>query len=305
MPEMVSDLPLPIHPVAQSLPEITEQEREQLRASIVQQGQLQPVIVSHDSQIIDGRHRMQVCMELHRPLLVHRLPRDANLQAVSLTANMHRRHLSESQRAMIAASLVTTRQGVSRTEQDVSQEDAARYASCSLRYIRDAYWLLHSGLSEAIDDVRNGRESLRSVVARLRTLDNAQALRARTPRPILVDQFPEQNFAPAEIPQPGVHLITHAVQYIVSTNADAAEWLGNTSEWTAEQRESAVRRLEDFARLALDIIEEQTPAPAPTPRRRSRSNDEDADAHRDIIVERGGSSTGGARVRTTSGEAPV
>jgi hypothetical protein len=60
-------------------------------------------------------------------------------------------------------------------------------------------------------------------------------------------------------------------------------------ELSQEQRNAAIVKLEEFARMALDIIDEQGDI-AITPIA------EDVDAHRDVIIERGGSSVGGARV---------
>lgn len=56
-------LPFPVHPVADKLRELSTQELAALEASLIQDGQVQlrnKIAVSHDGQIVDGRHRARL-----------------------------------------------------------------------------------------------------------------------------------------------------------------------------------------------------------------------------------------------------
>ena len=94
-----------IDPVANLLPEMSEEEFQGLKLDIETNGQKEPIIQDMSTgRILDGRHRLRACNELGIPPYVERKEVDDPLQFV-LSLNVHRRHLNESQRAMIAAKL--------------------------------------------------------------------------------------------------------------------------------------------------------------------------------------------------------
>jgi ParB-like chromosome segregation protein Spo0J len=71
---------------------------------------LQEPIVLHEHQILDGRNRYKACKQLG--LTPQTKPYTGNDPlGYVLSANFHRRHLNESQRAMVAARVVTTKLG--------------------------------------------------------------------------------------------------------------------------------------------------------------------------------------------------
>ena len=49
--------PITIHPLAELLPEMSDEEREALQADIKENGLLDKIIINSKRQIIDGRHR--------------------------------------------------------------------------------------------------------------------------------------------------------------------------------------------------------------------------------------------------------
>ena len=55
--------PLEIHEIATLFPVMSEVDADHLRASLMQEGQLQEILV-FEGKILDGRHRYQTCLEL-------------------------------------------------------------------------------------------------------------------------------------------------------------------------------------------------------------------------------------------------
>ena len=99
----MNEFALEIDPVANLLPSMSEEEFQGLKSDIEQNGQREPII-THNRRLIDGRHRLRACNELGIVPRVEERSLDDPLQFV-LSLNIHRRHLNESQRAMIAAQL--------------------------------------------------------------------------------------------------------------------------------------------------------------------------------------------------------
>lgn len=95
---------LPVHDLALLFPPMTDEELSDLRADISANGIQQPIAVWRGS-IIDGRHRYQICRELGIEPPIQEIDDDADPVRFVLSANMHRRHLNESQRGLIWADL--------------------------------------------------------------------------------------------------------------------------------------------------------------------------------------------------------
>src|SRR5262245_41055019 len=97
------------HPLANVFPLIEGAEFEELVADITANGQNEPIVL-HEEMILDGRNRYRACIaaEVEPSLAPYR--GDDPLSFV-ISANLRRRHLDESQRAMVAAKLATMKQG--------------------------------------------------------------------------------------------------------------------------------------------------------------------------------------------------
>jgi hypothetical protein len=98
------------HPLAGLFPMLTEDRRESFRASLADQ-QNHPIVL-HRGMILDGRNRERELVELGKPVAYVVFAGD-NRQAFDfvMAENLERRHLTESQRAMIAAKAATLRLG--------------------------------------------------------------------------------------------------------------------------------------------------------------------------------------------------
>lgn len=93
---------LKIHPIAEVFPMLDEDAFQQLCSDIAEHG-LQRQIVTWRGELIDGRNRMRalIALGLDPGEYCRALADDADPVSFALSANLHRRHLTESQRAMI------------------------------------------------------------------------------------------------------------------------------------------------------------------------------------------------------------
>jgi ParB-like chromosome segregation protein Spo0J len=93
---------LPIHPAADLFPMLPASELQALADDIRTNGQREPVVL-WDGQVLDGRNRLAACALAGVEPLTRTLDVCPDPLAYVLSTNLHRRHLSESQRAMVAA----------------------------------------------------------------------------------------------------------------------------------------------------------------------------------------------------------
>lgn len=97
---------LPVHPLADLIPEMSADEYGELLDSLRAYGyQPHQPVLTFEGQVLDGRHRQRACAELGIE------PRYAEYEGDSpeeyiLLANVHRRHLTTAQRAMIVLEIL-------------------------------------------------------------------------------------------------------------------------------------------------------------------------------------------------------
>ena len=151
------------HPLANIFPLIDGQAYQDLMADILKHGVREPVWL-YDGQILDGRNRYRAAKAMGVSC-DFREYEGSDAAAFVISLNLHRRHLSESQRAMVAAKLANMSLGDNKgahrsTEgsanlqtltQQVSQSDAADMLNVSTRSVASAAKLL--GDNEAPKEV--------------------------------------------------------------------------------------------------------------------------------------------------------
>jgi N6-adenosine-specific RNA methylase IME4 len=166
---------LPIHPLAELFPAIEGEAFDALVEDIRRHG-LHEEIVLLDGAILDGRNRYRACLmagvEPHfvsftgpaaPQIFAGRDPLD-----FVLSRNLHRRHLSESQRAMVAAKLATLGEGrPGKTPQicGVSTTRASELLNVSSRSIETARQVRERGVGELSAAVEAGDVSVSAAAA--------------------------------------------------------------------------------------------------------------------------------------------
>jgi N6-adenosine-specific RNA methylase IME4 len=146
---------LEYHPLADILPLIEGREYETLRDDIHANGLIEPIWL-YQGKILDGRNRYCACCEIGiEPRFREYVGNDPAGFVVSL--NLARRHLDESQRAMVAAKLATMKEGrPSKTGsiELVSQERAADLLNVGRESVKRARVVWDSGHTGLIELVR-------------------------------------------------------------------------------------------------------------------------------------------------------
>ena len=142
----------PLHDLARIFPAQTPEEFAEMKASIAKIGQMQPITV-WQGQIIDGSHRYQACLELGKPPVYQFLEDDIDPVAFVVSANINRRHLDVSQRAIIGYRL-SSESG----NDDLNQQEAAQLLGVSNDLIRRAGKVLQAQ-SPATPELREAVES--------------------------------------------------------------------------------------------------------------------------------------------------
>ena len=156
----------PLHPAAELFPVMDEAAFAALVADIAAQGQREPILIL-DGQVIDGRHRLRACEQLGLEPLVRQVSADdGDPFGLVVSLNLHRRHLSESQRAMVAAQLAnmnrtdTLRQyrcaNLHNDAKPVSLAEAAELLQVSRRSVASAARIREQGTVHLINAVAQG-----------------------------------------------------------------------------------------------------------------------------------------------------
>lgn len=91
-----------VHPYADKFPMLPDAELEELAESIKQNGQRQPIVLTEDGLIIDGRNRAKACEMVNVEPEVTVYEGD-DLAEYVIDSNTSRRHMSTGARAMATA----------------------------------------------------------------------------------------------------------------------------------------------------------------------------------------------------------
>ena len=149
------------HPLSNLFPLMHGEAFEALKRDISANGLREP-ITTFEGQVLDGRNRWRACAELGLPpSCVEWAERseDDSPSAFALSMNVDRRHLDESQRAMIADRLATLppwRPGQSASKEALSQEEAADRLSVARASVQRARVVREKGIPALAEAVENG-----------------------------------------------------------------------------------------------------------------------------------------------------
>jgi DNA modification methylase len=231
----VNELDRPYHDIAKLFPLLEGPEYDALKADIAANGLLEPIWLHPDGSIIDGRNRHRACIETETPPRFRTWQGDGSLVAFVVSLNLHRRHLTSSQRAAVALELLPMLEAEARERQRGGQggillpaflpgasgearEQAATLMQTSPRYVSDAKRIQRES-PELLERVRSGELAIPQAKRELSKLRQSKVPKARTTAlrsPTLIVAQAEATGLPAET----VDLIITSPPY----NLGGAHW---------------------------------------------------------------------------------
>ena len=180
------------HPTASLFPLMQDAEFAELKADVAANGLLEPVWLHPDGSIVDGRNRHRACIELGIRPQFRTWSGEGSLVSFVVSMNLHRRHLTSSQRAVIALDVLPMLEEEAKERQAQqalinqpqsqnteiiphSEKGTARDAAAALfqtnpRYVSDAKKLA-ADAPELLDEVRAGEKSIPEAKREARRLE--------------------------------------------------------------------------------------------------------------------------------------
>ena len=201
------------HPVANIFPLMEGQPFLELVEDIRANGLREPIVLHPDGRIVDGRNRFRSCKQAGVEPRFDTWNDKGSLVAFIISQNLHRRHLTESQRAMVAARIKPMFEEEARKRQEASRvkpgqqvgkvvanlpppkqqvgkarDQAAATVNVSPRSVESASKVLRDGASELVDKVDTGKVSVSTAAALAEaSLEKQQEIVARGPKEILAE----------------------------------------------------------------------------------------------------------------------
>jgi hypothetical protein len=151
---------LEFHPLAEIFPLIEGAEFADLVADIRQHGVREPIWL-YDGKILDGRNRYRASSVAGADCPMREYLGD-DPAAFVVSLNLKRRHLTESQRAMVAARLanVSVGRNWANLPNKTTNEQAATLLNVSERTVKTAKQVHERGATELVEAVEQGRVSV-------------------------------------------------------------------------------------------------------------------------------------------------
>lgn len=195
-----------VHPASELFPLLRDPELTELAEDIRRHGLMHPIVV-HEGQVLDGRNRLIACRHAGvEPVFVDWSGPGSPTSFV-ISANLHRRHLDVSQRAMIGAKTKALFEVEAKERQLAAQNNdagravranlpelvkgrardhAAELVNVSSRSVDMASRVLRDGTRELVDAVSTGRAKV-SAAAEVATLppDEQREVIARGEKEVL------------------------------------------------------------------------------------------------------------------------
>lgn len=167
-----------LHDAVFIMPKMKAQDYEDLKTDISING-LQIPILRYQGKVLDGRHRLQACIELGIAPHFSDLPSAANdsPEQVVISLNLHRRHLTEAERALVGARTTNSNIGTNQhTAGAVSQRKVAQELNVSVDSIQRAKKVLNQGIPELIEALESGKIDISNAakIAQLAKDDQSQ-----------------------------------------------------------------------------------------------------------------------------------
>jgi len=150
------------HPLSAAFPRMSVTDLDALFKDIEANGQMDDIIL-YEGEILDGWHRLGCLNLLDVKPRIKELPSELDPVAFVISKNVHRRHITASQRAVAIASCHEwqPRGGSKATRSPLkTTEELAEIADVSRATMTDAKAVIKAGKA---DEVKNGHASVKSI----------------------------------------------------------------------------------------------------------------------------------------------
>ena len=179
MTQKASMTPQP-HKLSGLFPNMNFDDYAHLRSDIETRGLLEPIWL-YEAKVLDGRHRLKACLEAKVEPTFRQYEGDDPLGFI-IAMNLKRRHLTESQRAMVAASIANLPHGGDRrSDQDVdlhlenvTREHAAEMMAISPRSVASAAKVRKEGEKALVEAVETGLIAVDAAVKLVKEVPTVQ-----------------------------------------------------------------------------------------------------------------------------------
>ena len=208
------------------LPQMSEQEFKELKASIQSEGQHYPIIANEDLEVLDGHHRFRACIELGiEPDFEVRKFEDKLLEKkFVIEANLRRRHLNNFQLVELAVPLLEIEKALAKKRQSAggksgrnlqlglapddakpeftkhkATEAVAKKVGVSTRTFERGKKILEKATEEEKQKLREGKASIAKVYREVVALEKPESMeKEATAEPVVAealvsDERAEQN----------------------------------------------------------------------------------------------------------------
>jgi ParB family chromosome partitioning protein len=166
-----------IHPAAHIFPMMTRDEYQGLKTDIIENGQLEPIII-WQGKVLDGRNRLLACRELGLQPYVETIRDNDDPCKYVISHNLHRRHLTTSQRADVAGKLATLKHGGDRKSSDqelnLALDAVAKQLNVSVASVKLAKQVHAKGSEEVKQAVTQGKLRVSAAAKLVKEVPNKQ-----------------------------------------------------------------------------------------------------------------------------------
>jgi hypothetical protein len=175
-PPQVDAIDAPPHAIALTMPSMPHMEYRALVEDIATHGQRDPITL-FEGAVLDGVHRQRACRDIGVPVRFTVFEGSfADAVAFVVSKNVLRRHLTESQRALVGAKLTNLtaeaarggRPGKTSPQGDVSRTEAAQLVGVSPNTLTRARTVLRAGDADVVAAVERGELTVAAAVDAIR-----------------------------------------------------------------------------------------------------------------------------------------
>ena len=219
--------PYNIHPLANIFPRMSDEEFKALVDDIRANGLRQP-ITTYQGQILDGRHRYDAAKQAGRELtdkdFVELKPGDDPLKFV-ISQNVQRRHLNESQRAIIAAEIANLQKGANQhtiVGSSIDLPTAAKMLNVGEASVKRARKVFDKAAPEIVEQIRQGKTRVGAVSPTVLKKPQADQVKALAEEKAKKEKKKNEAAKPSEEYDTAEKKLIEKLTALIPGNAEAA-----------------------------------------------------------------------------------